>query len=335
MSLVTPLNALSWQDELRQSYQSIDSLFSVLGISKDDVPGATDALSEFPLRVTPSFAQKMAYGDPEDPLLRQVLALATEAERVNGFSDDPLAEDRFLQSRVLQKYESRALLVTHGACPIHCRYCFRRHFPYAENQLTRRAMDQVVAELSARPSINEVILSGGDPLLLSDAKLAWIIDELAGIPSLSTLRIHTRVPSALPRRINADLLKVLRHWSGQRVIVVHTNHPAEIDKATATALVALGSVSDTLLNQSVLLKDINNNINVLHNLSRILFNNGVLPYYLHALDRVRGVHHFEVNDDEANRLMRGLSARLPGYLVPKFVREIPGRSSKTLLNFES
>jgi EF-P beta-lysylation protein EpmB len=274
----------------------------------------------------------MRRGDAGDPLLRQVLPLADELIESPGYSADPLDEHAAARApNLLQKYSGRALLITTQACAIHCRYCFRREFPYsaqaeAEAGAGRfRAALDVIANDS---SIEEVILSGGDPLSLSDARLTRITDALAGIPHVQRLRVHTRQPIVLPSRVDEGLLAWLRGVKRPLVMVLHTNHPNEIDVDVRSACAKLRAAGVTLLNQSVLLKGVNDSVETLAQLSRSLADAGVMPYYLHLPDRVRGTAHFDVADADAQRLVEELGRRLSGYLVPRLVREVPGAPYK-------
>jgi EF-P beta-lysylation protein EpmB len=274
----------------------------------------------------------MRRGDAHDPLLRQVLPLGLELDAAPGYGRDPVGD---LDSRagpgVLHKYRGRALLVTTGACAINCRYCFRRHFPYEEENASRGGFAPALEALRSDTSITEVILSGGDPLTLGDRRLAALFGELASIAHLRRVRLHTRLPVVLPGRIAAGFLEP---WSAvrlQKVVVVHANHANEIDGSVREAFARLAAAGSTLLNQSVLLRGINDDAEVLAELSETLFAAGVLPYYLHLLDRVAGAAHFDVPEQAARELWSDLSARLPGYLVPRLVREIPGAPAKTML----
>ncbi|MEY2855209.1 MAG: hypothetical protein RL030_2341 [Pseudomonadota bacterium] len=285
----------------------------------------------FRLRVPREFVGRMRAGDPQDPLLRQVLPLGPELLDRPGFIADPLAEAASRRAPgLLHKYEGRALLVTTGACAVHCRYCFRRHFDYELDQATEgqgrwaEALDAVRSD----PSITELILSGGDPLSLGNSRLAALLEAAQAIPQLTRIRLHTRTPVVQPSRVDAGLLDALRQVRLDLVIVVHANHAAELDAAVARALGELRAVSQLLLNQSVLLAGVNDDADVLVALSQRLFACGVLPYYLHQLDRVAGTAHFEVPDERALALLAAVNARLPGYLVPKLVREVAGAPGK-------
>ena len=271
----------------------------------------------------------MRHGDPADPLLLQVLPQAAELGEVPGFSRDAVGD---LAARaahgVLHKYAGRALLIATGSCAINCRYCFRRHFPYAEQTAAANRWEEALAHVRDDRSISELILSGGDPLSLSTAKLAELTAALADMPHIRRLRIHTRLPVVLPERIDGEFRAWLASLPLQRVVVLHANHPREIDASVDAACRTLRDTGATLLNQSVLLRAINDDADVLAALSERLFDAGVLPYYLHQLDRVAGAAHFEVADDDALGLMATLRRRLPGYLVPRLVRETAGAPYK-------
>jgi L-lysine 2,3-aminomutase len=274
----------------------------------------------------------MRPGDVEDPLLRQVLPLGDEMEPRAGFTADPLAESTCGPvPGVLHKYQGRALLVTTGACAIHCRYCFRRHFAYDALPRGRRWWDQALDYLRDDAGIAEVLLSGGDPLTLPDAQLAALAADLATVPHLRRLRVHTRLPVVLPSRVDGQLLTWLTASRLAPVVVIHANHPAEISPAVSAACSRLREAGITVLNQSVLLAGVNDRVEVLQELSEALFAGGVLPYYLHLLDRVAGAGHFLVSDERALELHAALATRLPGYLVPRLVREEPGKAGKTLV----
>lgn len=271
----------------------------------------------------------MRPGDPRDPLLLQVLPTAAEMEPVQGFSTDPVGETGASPRRgLLHKYAGRVLVVVSGACGVHCRYCFRRHFPYAEHGMGAAERAQVVDYVAADPSIREVIFSGGDPLSVADDKLAALARKLAEIPHLKRLRIHSRLPVVLPERIDDDLLAWLAGTRLKPVMVLHANHGREIDETVAAAVGRLREAGVIVFNQAVLLAGVNDGADALEELSERLFDAGVLPYYLHLLDPVAGAAQFDVPEDRARRILKELAARLPGYLVPKLVREVPGAPSK-------
>jgi EF-P beta-lysylation protein EpmB len=274
----------------------------------------------------------MRPGDPTDPLLRQVLPVESELQDAADYVSDPLGEHAALRAAgLLQKYQGRALLITTSACAVHCRYCFRREFPYSEQTHDAPRWSAALAELAGDSSIEEVILSGGDPLSLSDARLTGLTDALAKIPHIRRLRVHTRQPVVLPSRVDDGLLGWLRALRAPMVFVLHVNHPNEIDAEVRCACEKLRAAGVTLLNQSVLLRGVNDNVDVLAELSRCLFDAGVLPYYLHVLDHVRGAAHFAVPDPEARALVGELASRLSGYLVPRLVRELSGAPAKVIL----
>jgi len=323
-------SASAWRDELRTAIRSAGELCAALGIDGDAVAGRLADSDDFPVLVPRSFVARMRHGDATDPLLRQVLALEIEQAQVSGFVADPLSEREMVRAGVMRKYARRALLLTTAACPVHCRYCFRRHFPYSEQLAARNAWAPALESLRAATDVEEVILSGGDPLTLSTARLAELIDALERIETVTTLRLHTRFPIIIPSRVTANLLQMLEGTRLRTVVVVHSNHANELrDPEVAASLRALAASTDLLLNQSVLLSGVNDNAPTLCELSRALFDVGVTPYYLHMLDRVAGGAHFAVPRARALAIMRKLRAELPGYLVPRLVREEPGALSKT------
>lgn len=288
----------------------------------------------FPLRVPRGFVARMRPGDPADPLLRQVLPLDLETLEVEGFGLDAVGDGAARSGRgVLQKYQGRALLVATGSCAVHCRYCFRRHYPYGEDSAAANAWQAALDTLAADSSVDEVILSGGDPLSLSTAKLRELSERLVALPQVRRLRIHTRLPVVLPERIDAELLHWLDALPLQKVVVIHANHANEFDAAVAFALAGLRAAGATVLNQAVLLRGVNDDVEGQVALAEASFAAGALPYYLHQLDRVAGAAHFEVSDDDALSLESALRKRLPGYLMPRLVREQAGAASKLPLAF--
>ncbi len=318
-----------WRRELAAVVSDPGELLGLLGLPAELLPAAERAARLFPLRVPRAFVARMRPGDARDPLLLQVLPLGVEEATVPGFTTDPLGELGALPARgVLHKYRGRALLVLTGACAIHCRYCFRRHFPYPEAQTGASGWEAAVAYVAADPSIEEVLLSGGDPLALPDERLARLAECLAAVPHVRRLRVHSRLPVVLPARVDADLLRWLAGSRLEPVMVIHANHAAEIDQTVAAAIERLRRSGVTVLNQAVLLAGINDSVAAQSALSRALFAAGALPYYLHLLDRVQGAAHFEVGEEAGRAILRGLRAELPGYLVPKLVREVAGEPSK-------
>jgi L-lysine 2,3-aminomutase len=316
-----------WMREWREAVTDPAELLRLLEIDPSTV--LLDDAGAFPLRVPRAYVARMRKGDPHDPLLRQVLPLAEEGRVVPGFGSDAVGDlDALVGAGVLHKYEGRALLVATGSCAVHCRYCFRRHFPYAEETAARNRWRDAVDRVRARPDVTELILSGGDPWSLATHKLAELTAALAEMPHVRRLRIHTRLPVVLPSRVDDELLAWVRALPIPVVVVIHANHAAELDDAVASALARLRAAGATLLNQSVLLRGVNDTVAALVQLSERLMADGVLPYYLHLLDRVAGTAHFEVDEARGIALLQSLRAQLPGYLVPRLVREQPGATSK-------
>ncbi|MDE0691470.1 MAG: EF-P beta-lysylation protein EpmB [Gammaproteobacteria bacterium] len=316
----------AWREDLASAVTDLGELLHLAGVSAEAVNAAP--AGPFPLRVPRPYIARMKRGDPGDPLLRQVLPSRFEWDSVPGYVEDPLAESAAVaDAGVLQKYAGRVLLITTGACAVNCRYCFRRHFPYAEHRQAQHfpALDAIRQDASVR----EVILSGGDPLMLRDTHLTRLLKAIAAIDHVRRVRIHTRLPVVIPKRVTNTLIDMLHSLPQQVVIVLHFNHAGELDDEVDAALAALRPF--TLLNQSVVLQGINNDADVLAGLSERLFAAGVLPYYLHLPDAVAGTAHFHVSETEAKALHHELAARLPGYLVPRLVRETPGHPSKELL----
>ena len=330
-------NKSHWQQELAAANITVAQLLERIDIPADHfrklILDDARIPKNFPVRVTASYIAKIKKGDIHDPLLRQVLPLTAELEQTAGYSLDPLAEQQHSPAPgLIQKYHGRALLIVAKACAIHCRYCFRRHFPYDDNLPSKAGWQQVFELLTQDTSINEVIYSGGDPLAANDKHLAWLTSSIAAIPHIKRLRIHTRLPVVLPSRINSAMLKWLTSWQGQRIMVIHCNHPNELGDDVASALKLLSANGVTLLNQAVLLKGVNDSATILSQLSEKLFDMGVLPYYLHQLDPVQGAQHFAVNKIDAQQLIKEVSQVLPGFLVPKLVEEIAGMPAKTPIN---
>lgn len=320
----------TWQEELSELITRPEELFDLLELDPAMLPAAKRAAGLFPFRTTRSFVSRMRAGDPNDPLLRQVLPIGEELEPDNGFSADPLEESKFNPvSGIVHKYAGRVLLITSPQCAINCRYCFRRHFDYSANSPSRKEWQAALDYIRLDDTIEEVILSGGDPLAAPDRQLEWLLLELAGIAHLTRLRIHSRLPVVLPSRITPELMDIILSSRLQPVMVVHANHPGEIDDAVGEALNRMKSAGMTLLNQSVLLNGVNDSATVLASLSKVLFAHGVLPYYVHMLDPVKGAAGFRVEPSRARAIYRELLTLLPGYLVPKLVKEVPGAASKT------
>ncbi|MCA9077341.1 MAG: EF-P beta-lysylation protein EpmB [Planctomycetaceae bacterium] len=320
-----------WHHSLSNAVRDVDVLFDRLTLSEELREAAHRAATLFPLMVTESFLQRMAPGDPHDSLLRQVLPLNAEFDQVEGFTIDAVGDEAARRAPgLLHKYAGRALLIATGSCAIHCRYCFRRHYPYGEEPRRLDEWDAALKVIVDDESLSEVILSGGDPLMLTDTRLEQLIDLIAGIPHVRRLRVHSRLPIVLPDRVTERLLGLLtRQESLTPIMVVHANHPAEVVADCAVALQRLVRSGITTLNQTVLLRGVNDDADVLTELSERLINLGVMPYYLHQLDHVQGTAHFEVPDERAVMIVDQVRSRLPGYAVPRLVREVPGELSKS------
>lgn len=318
-----------WQQLWRDAVRDPRVLLARLGLDEAAMGLSDAAAAQFPLRVPLGFVARMRPGDPRDPLLRQVLPLDDEMQPMPGFSRDAVGDGAAKAGDgVIRKYHGRALLIATGSCAVHCRYCFRRHFPYAEETAAVAGWRGAVATISGDDTIDEVILSGGDPWSLSTAKLTELTDALAGIAHLKRLRVHTRLPVVLPERVDADLLDWLAALPWPTTVVLHANHANEFDADVDAATAKLRATGATLLNQAVLLRGVNDSVEALADLSQRGHAAGVLPYYLHQLDRVDGAAHFEVPDARALELHAALAARLSGYLVPKLVREVAGDPGK-------
>jgi EF-P beta-lysylation protein EpmB len=320
----------TWQSCMRAAITDPRELLQLLDVDMKFLPAARLSAARFGLRVPRGFLARIRRGDIDDPVLRQILPLGAELDDRPQFVADAVGD--LAAARVpglIQKYRGRALLIASGSCAVHCRYCFRREFPYGEHTASRADWRAALAQLAGDSSIHEVILSGGDPLSLGDAKLAALTRGLAGISHIKRLRIHTRQPVVLPERVDAAFCGWLRQTQLQKVMVLHINHAQEIGPELVAACAALLEAGVVLLNQSVLLAGVNDDVDALHALSEALMAMRVLPYYLSLLDRVRGSGHFEVSEERAKLLVGTLMGRVPGYLVPRLVREIPGQASKT------
>ena len=322
------LQPQGWQQLWRDAIREPAELLSLLGLD-GGVRASADAAAQFPLRVPRGFVARMQPGDPHDPLLRQVLPLDEELRPMPGFALDAVGDAQARAGHgVIHKYAGRALLVATGSCAVHCRYCFRRHFPYAEESAAAAGWREALAVVRGDDALHEVILSGGDPLSLATPKLAELTDALAGIPHVRRLRIHTRLPIVLPERVDDALVDWLGRLPWPVAVVVHANHGNEFDASVDAAMAQLRDAGASLLNQAVLLRGVNDSVEAQAALHERSFAAGVLPYYLHQLDRVAGAAHFEVADADALPLHAALRARLPGYLLPRLVREVAGDASK-------
>ena len=320
--------APGWRELWRDAITDPVELLQAVGLGgRADLLPPDDA--GFALRVPRGFVARMRRNDPFDPLLLQVLPQLAEHNQAEGFTLDAVGDMASKAGHgVLHKYDGRALLIASGSCAINCRYCFRRHFPYGEEIAAASQWHEALAHVKADPSIRELILSGGDPLALATHKLEELTRSLADLPHIIRLRIHSRLPVVLPERVDDAFIGWLAAVPLQKVVVLHANHANELDASVDAACARLRAAGATVLNQSVLLRGINDDADTLAELSERLFAAGVLPYYLHQLDRVQGAAHFEVDDKRALALMEALRARLPGYLVPRLVREVGGDASK-------
>ncbi|HCH7475981.1 TPA: EF-P beta-lysylation protein EpmB [Acinetobacter baumannii] len=323
----------NWQSQLSDLITDPLELLNLLELSTDQLlSGAILASEKFKLRVPRAFVGKMNAKDPLNPLLLQVLPHHLELEEHPEFVTDPLGEEAANQlPGVLHKYKSRFLLTLTGACAVHCRYCFRRHFPYQENLPKNEDWLNIKNYIESNPDINEVILSGGDPLTLSNRKLALWLERLSSLKQVKILRIHSRVPIVIPNRIDEELISLLKNSRLRIILVVHSNHASELDDFTCSKLLQLSEHHITVLNQAVLLKGVNDSAQTLTDLSYRLFEARVMPYYLHVLDKVKGAQHFDLIPSEIDAIYQDVLASLPGYLVPKLVREIAGEKNKTPL----
>ena len=327
-----------WVERLKNAVRDPLALCRQLEINPADLPGGLAGLEAghklFKTLVPQPFIDLMQKGNPHDPLLLQVLPLGAESLTTQGFITDPLQEQDYNPlPGLIHKYKSRVLLTTSGACAINCRYCFRRHFPYADNSLSTSKMPAILNYLQQHPSVNEVIFSGGDPLATPDSRLAAQVQQLETLPQLSRLRLHTRLPVVIPSRINSEFLNWATNTRLKVIMVLHINHPQEIGSELIQAVQRLKEANILLYNQNVLLHNINNQASILAELSEALFTHGIMPYYLHAFDPVAGAAHFSVDDQQARQIYAELLAILPGFLVPKLVREYPDKPAKTPLGW--
>ena len=323
-----------WQKILAQGFTTVEALCQYL-----EIPIPLDsamAQRSFATLVPKGFAARMEKGNTKDPLLLQVLPQKAELITPEGFVNDPLDEGpKNVIPGLIHKYHGRVLLTFTGACAVNCRYCFRRHFPYQENNLGRLGWSKVFDYLQQHTEVTELILSGGDPLLASDATWKSFLDELIQVPHIDTLRIHSRIPVVLPERINESWLDLMKTLPLKKVLVIHANHANELNDQVRDALQGFSHLGGVLLNQSVLLHQVNDCAATLVALSRKLFECGVLPYYLHTLDKVSGSAHYEISRAKISKIYSQMHASLPGYLLPKLVMEEAGKPGKTLLNADS
>jgi EF-P beta-lysylation protein EpmB len=321
-----------WQQDLQSAYTNIDELLRFLKLDANELSEHYRAANDFSLLVTRSYAERIKKSDWNDPLLRQVLPDPDELKTTEGYFSDPVGDAQASQSPgLIHKYHGRILIITTGACAIHCRYCFRREFPYSDNSANRSQIANIQQYLADNPDVTEAILSGGDPLMLSDSKFQHLFDSLSDNQQIKRIRIHTRLPIVLPNRITKHLLSTFKSSTKKVVMVIHANHPNELNDEVEDALLALKNIGVTLLNQTVLLKKVNDNASTLTQLSTRLFECHTLPYYLHMLDKVNGAMHFDSSTHHAHAIYAQIQKQLPGYLVPKLVQEEAGKPHKTML----
>ncbi len=324
-------NELSWSQHLSQAITSLPKLINHLGLPESLIEQGTEADQSFKLLVPRPYLSRIEYGNPNDPLLLQILPSATEMQKVLGYNKDPLEEaDHNPQKAIVHKYKRRLLVITTGTCAVNCRYCFRRHFPYGDNQLAQAEWQSVIEYLQVHPEVNEVILSGGDPLMMKDTLLADKVRQIEALPQVKRLRIHSRLPVVIPARVTDDMIDWIRASRLDIIMVWHINHANEVDEELAQAALKLKQAGVTVLNQGVLLRGINDSVEAQVNLSEAVFSAGILPYYMFTLDPVEGAAHFDISVEDAQKLMGKVAAELPGYLVPKLAKEIPGKASKTV-----
>ncbi len=322
----------SWQKDLREVITEPEQLLALLDITSEDYLQHFKARTLFPVRVPLSFIKRMNKGDINDPLLKQVMPLSKEFDITDGYFVDPLQEHDTVAEGLLHKYTHRVLMIVKAGCAINCRYCFRRHFPYQDNSPNKKRWQSALDYIAAHNEVSEVIFSGGDPLMASDEHLTWLIEQIEQIPHVTRLRIHSRLPVVIPNRVTNTLVERLKNSRLKAAVVLHINHPNEINDEVITALEPLRAARIPLFNQSVLLRGVNDNAQVLTKLSESLFDAGIQPYYLHLFDAVQGAAHFDVKEEDAIDIVKDMLASLPGFLMPKLVREIAGQANKTPIN---
>jgi len=323
---------LSWQKELANVVTDPKTLLEMLNIDAKNYLQHFKARQLFPVRVPLPFIEKMEKGNINDPLLKQVMPLSSEFLVTEGFVTDPLTEHDTAAEGLLHKYKHRVLLIVKSGCAVNCRYCFRRHFPYSDNSPNKARWQQALDYIQQHEEITEVIFSGGDPLMASDEHLSWLVYQIEEFSHVKRLRLHTRLPVVIPRRITTSLVKLLSKTRLKTTMVLHINHSNEIDESLASSLELLREARIPLFNQSVLLKGVNDQAKLLSQLSEKLFDNGIQPYYLHMFDQVQGAAHFDVAEEQAVKIVKEMMAILPGFLMPKLVREIAGEANKTPIN---
>jgi EF-P beta-lysylation protein EpmB len=321
-----------WQKDLQEVITEPEELLTLVNIDPQQYLQHFKARQLFPVRVPLPFIKRIKKGDIDDPLLKQVMPLSSEFVVTDGFVADPLQEHDTVATGLLHKYKNRVLMIVKSGCAINCRYCFRRHFPYQDNSPSKQHWQPALNYIAKHKEISEVIFSGGDPLMASDQHLAWLVQQVEKIPHVKWLRIHTRLPVVIPNRITSELVSLLKSSRLKATMVLHINHGNEIDDDFTAALEPLRDARIPLFNQSVLLKEVNDKAEILIELSEKMFHAGIQPYYLHLFDAVQGAAHFNVKEDAAVNIMNEMLATLPGFLMPKLVREIAGQANKTPIN---
>nr|WP_136250494.1 EF-P beta-lysylation protein EpmB [Ningiella ruwaisensis] len=322
-------NESSWQSELANAYTDPASLLNYLQLNPEDYAQHFAARRLFNMRVPRPFAKLMQTNKWDDPLLKQVFPAKEEFQSHPDFVGDPLQEHNNALPGILHKYQNRALFIVKGGCAVNCRYCFRRSFPYEENAVSKAKWRDVLNYVAKTDALDEVIFSGGDPLMAKDSHLAWLAEQISQIPHIKRLRIHTRFPVVIPQRINDEFLSWFAKVKLQKIMVFHINHANEVSPDLKSACAKLRGAGVHLLNQAVLLRGINDSVQEQIALNEAVFEAGILPYYLHLLDKVEGASHFDTPQDKAKQIMAEVIKRQPGYLVPKLVREIAGQPGKT------
>ena len=323
---------MPWRRQFQEAIRDPVRLIEHLGLPASMLEPAKRASLDFPLFAPWNYVRRMRAGDASDPLLRQVLPIRAETESIPGYTTDPVGDaDAKQQPGLIQKYRGRVLLIVTGTCAIHCRYCFRRHYPYDSEPKSVEAWRPALEQIASDPSVHEVILSGGDPLSLSDARLRALVSELDGMPHLRRLRVHTRLPVVIPDRVTEEMLDWLTTSHLQPYFVLHVNHANELSDEVLSQIDRIRRRGVTLLNQAVLLAGVNDSVDALATLCELRSDHGVLPYYLNQLDRVQGAAHFEVSEKRGRHLVEQLRTRLPGYAVPRYVREVAGEANKVVL----
>ncbi len=324
-------STFSWQQELSNAITSIPELLDYLHLPQDSSVISEEAARSFKLLAPRPYLDRIEKNNLNDPLLLQILPAHDENIKVAGYDKDPLSEaDHTPQKALIHKYKNRLLVISTGTCAVNCRYCFRRHFPYGENQLAQEEWQSVLDYIKQHPNINEVILSGGDPLIMKDSQLSKRVLSLNELPQIKRLRIHSRLPVVIPQRVTPEMTQWIKQTPLDVIIVLHINHANEIAEDVALAVKHLKNAGALVLNQGVLLKDINDSVKSQVNLSETLFKHGILPYYMFLFDPVEGAAHFDFPLEKAQKLMGDVAAELPGYLVPRLAKEVPGRTAKTL-----